>query len=258
MLRHAAVGALCLAVLLTSGCGRSFRPQGYNVGLPLYEASLARFERGKWGDAIAGFERLTLELPPRDPLLPLSHYYLGLARQKKREHLLAAQTFSRLTASFPADTLADDALYQAGVSYAALWRKPELDPEYGDAALDAFRTLLSEYPESPLADEARREMAELLEMRARKDYETGRWYLRRRFRDSAILYFRGVVERYPETETARLAYLRMLEAYRAINYAEEAAEVCATLWERYPADGEVRRACGPAPSAATVGDSSAA
>jgi|SRR5690606_13066265 len=248
-----AATALFLVVLAT-GCGRSFRPQTFDVGQPLFEASLERFERGKWGDAAEGFERLTLELPPRDPLMPRAHFYLGRSRQERNEHLLAAQSFARLTASFPGDTLADDGLFQAGVSYSQLWRKPELDPEYGDAALDAFRALLSEYPDSPLADSARTEVAVLTERRARKDYETGVYYLRRRYRDSAILYFRSVVERYPETESARLAYLRMLDAYRAIGYAEEAAEVCQTLRERYAADGDVREACGTSAAVADTSD----
>ncbi len=240
---------LCCALL--SACA-SFRADRIPAGPPLYEASLAQFERGKWSNAIQGFERLTLELPARDSLLPRAHYYLGMARRRNGEQLLAAQSFTRLVSTFPGDTLSDDALFEAGAAYADLWRKPELDPQYGESALDAFRTLLSEYPSSPRAADAQREIDALQEMRAGKDYETGDFYFRRRLYDSAIIYFLDVVERFPETRAARAASLRMLEAYRRISYAEEAREVCASLRLRYPDDREVQGACpaeAPPPAA---------
>ena len=252
--RLAAAAVLGLA-LLASGCGRSFRPYTYDLGRPLFDASVERFERGKYGDAAAGFERLTLELAPRDALMAPSMYYLGLSREKRGEHLLAAQSYTRLTGSFPGDTLADDGLFRAGKAYSELWRKPQLDPEYGDLALDSYRAVLSDYPNSPLADSARMEIATLTEDRARKDYLTGQFYLRRRFRDSAILYFLDVVERYPDTRAARLSYFGLLDAYRAIGYTEEAAEVCRTMQQRYANDAEAQQACA---GFAQVADSSGA
>ncbi len=248
----AAATFLCCALM--SACA-SFRPARIPVGAPLYEASLAQFERGKWGNAIQGFERLTLELPMRDSLLPRSHYYLGRARGRSGDHLLAAQSFTRLVTTFPDDTLADDALFEAGAAYGRLWRKPELDPQYGESALETFRTLLSEYPNSPRAPDAQRAIDELQEMRASKDFETGEYYFRRRLYDSSIIYFLDVAERYPDTEAARRASLRMLEAYRRIDYAEEAREVCLSLRARYPDGREVRSACPaeapPPPTGAT-------
>ena len=99
------------------------------------------------------------------------------------------------------------------------------------------------------------EIATLTEDRARKDYLTGQFYLRRRFRDSAILYFLDVVERYPDTKAARLSYLGLLDAYRAIGYTEEAAEVCRTMQQRYSNDAEAQQACA---GFAQVADSSGA
>lgn len=250
------VAAWAFGLLIFAGCASGFRPQTYGTGEELFAASMDRFERRKWGDAAAGFERLTFELSPQDSTLRLSHYYLGVARQRNGEHLLAAQALTRMAQSFPGDTLAARALFLAADSYSRLWRKPQLDPEYGDAAMDTYRTLLSDYPQSTLADSARMALSVLREKQALKDFEVGQDYMRRRFRDSAILYFRDVVERYPETDVARRAYLRMLDAYRAIGYDEEAAEVCSTLRERNPTDADVIDACGSVAAAGALPDSS--
>src|SRR5687768_10769347 len=102
---------LCVAALL-SACNRGFKPSNYPQPEKLFQLSMKEYQKKNWENAGKGFEYLTKELPARDPLLPLAHYYLGKTQEKRGEHLLAAQSFQRLTDAFPEDTLADDALYE--------------------------------------------------------------------------------------------------------------------------------------------------
>ncbi len=241
--------ALLLAALLLAACAPTFQVAGYQTNEELYRASLTEFEQERWENAIAGFERLTLQLPARDTLLPRAHWYLGVAHQRRDEDLLAAQSFVRLVESFPADSLADDALFEAARSYKNIWRKPELDSQYGETAISTYQTLLSAFPTSPRRADAEREIAQLQEWMARKDYDTGVYYVRRRAYDSAIIYFQDVVERFPDTPSARLSSLKLLEVYRRLGYREEADQVCASMRTRYPSDAEVREACGAGPAA---------
>lgn len=244
-------GAFLILLVTLSACGvfnrfQGFRPDEYTTNESLYRASLDQLERGKWGNAVAGFEKLTLELPARDTLLPRAYWYLAKAHAGNREHLLAAQGFIRLTESFPDDTLADDALLESGRQYARLWRRPVLDPQYGLLAISTLNSLAALYPSSPLVPEAQREIRRLTEWLATKDYETGLFYMRRKAYDPAIIYFQDVVEKYPETGRARDARLRLVEAYREIRYRDDANEVCAELRRSYPGDAEVRELCGAA------------
>jgi outer membrane protein assembly factor BamD len=243
--------ALVLLVSL-SACARlkerigGFQPAKYTTNESLYRASLNQYERGKWGNAVAGFEKLTLELPARDSLLPRSYWFLAQAHAHADEHLLAAQGFVRLTESFPDDTLADDALLESGRAYARMWRRPVLDPQYGLLAISTLNSLAALYPSSPLIPEAQREVDRLTEWLATKDYETGLFYLRRKAYDPAIIYFQDIVEKYPQTAKARDAQLKLVEAYRAIRYRDDANEVCAELRRAHPTDADVREACGAA------------
>ncbi len=240
--------------LAGTGCFRSLNPRDFSTSGSLYRAGLDAYERGKWRDAINAFERLTLDLPTRDTLLGRAHWYLGQARFRNKERLLAAQSFIRLAESFPDDTLADDALYGSGRAYAALWARPELDPQYGILAQTQFRLLLGVYPSSVLADSATRQLRRLDEMFAEKDYATGLLYIRRKAFDSGILYLREVVESWPNTDKARLAMLKLVEVYRlpAINYKEDAEEVCAALRAGFPTDPEVMRLCKLSPGDSTL------
>jgi outer membrane protein assembly factor BamD len=62
--------------------------------------------------------------------------------------------------------------------------------------------------------------------------------------DPAIIYFKDVVQTYPTTKSARLAWLRLHELYTKIRWKEDAAETCEAMWTAYPGDADVRAACG--------------
>lgn len=243
------------AALAIVACRADFKLRQYTTNEALFQAAMREYNRGHWENAIAAFEKLTLELPARDSLLPRAHFHLGRSHARRREFLLAAQSFVRVTESFPDDTLADDALFHAGRAYERLWRKPVLDSQYGLASVNTYNTLLSLYPNSALREAAQTRVRQLEEMFAIKEYENGMHYLRRKAYDSAIIYFQGVIQRYPDTKKARNAHLRLLQAYRAIRYREDAADVCDALRKRYPLDPETRKACGAAPVAVEKADS---
>jgi outer membrane protein assembly factor BamD len=250
----AAFAALVLLVA-AAACAPGFQPRKFRSAPDLYQASLQQFQRKKWDNALQGLDLLATQLPARDTLLPRVYWYQAQAHSRKKEHLLAAQSYGRLTDAFPDDSLADRALYETGREYQALWRKPTLDSQYGETALATFRSLLDRYPDSPLAKDAATQIAALNEMFARKDFENGEHYLRRKAYDSAIIYFRDVTRLYPGTPSAKASYLRLLDAYRKINYREDVTETCTEARKFYPDDVDVGRACS---GVKTLADSSRA
>src|SRR5688572_10373383 len=192
---------VALAVFLAVACGPSYVERiGPLQGAELYGAAMAEYEAERWENAITAFERLSRELPARDTLLARVYYMLGLSHMQRDEHLLAAQSFQRIMEAFPNDTLADDGLLQAGRAYAEMWRKPALDKAYGETALATLQTLLAVYPNSDVRDDAEREVREVMEQLAKKDYDNGMYYIRIGALEPAIIFLEDVVERYPETD----------------------------------------------------------
>ena len=250
--RLAALGLLALVV----ACGQQFQPRKFPTTMALFQASIREYQRHHWDNALAGFDLLASQLPARDTLLADVYWYQGQAHEKKDEHLLAAQAYSRILDAFPDDSLADDAVLETGKEYEKLWRKPMLDAQYGQTALATYRQLLSLYPDSKLVPEAGKRIAHLNAMFAQKDYDTGDYYMRRKAYDSAVIYFRDVTRLYPGTPAARESYLRMVEAFRAINYKEDVAETCTEARKFYPTDPDITRACASVPN--VVADSTRA
>ncbi|MEO8193655.1 MAG: outer membrane protein assembly factor BamD [Gemmatimonadales bacterium] len=242
---------LMMVLLAALACKPPFNAGGFAGTDELYRAAMTEYNAKRYDNAVKAFERLTTELSPRDPRIATAYMYLAKSQEKRGDHLLAAKSYSRVYELLPQDTLADDALLASGIAYRHMWRKPVLDAEYGEDAVTQFQTLISLYPDSPLVPRAKEQLATLDEWFATKDYETGYHYLKRKAYDSAIIYFKDVIRLHPDAKKTREAYLRLHDAYRAINYKEDARELCDVMRKSYPTDREVRSACGPAPAAAT-------
>lgn len=242
------LGLISVSVAAVTACSSGFKVSRYPTNDRLFAAGVAEFNNKKWDHAVTVFEKLTFDLPARDTLLPLSHWYLAKSHSGRNEHLLAAQAYNRLAESFATDSLADDAMYEAAREFQALWRRPTLDAQYGEQALAAYQSLLGLYPDTDRQKDALSQIDTLQEWFASKDYESGMYYYRRKAYDSAIIYFRDVIKNYPETDKAREAFLRLATAYDVIRYREDKQEVCATLAAKYPDDKEVLATCGPPPT----------
>src|SRR5205823_286182 len=134
-------------------------------------------------------------------------------------------------------------------SYWKMWRKPTLDPTYGQTSLATYNTLLGLYPTSPLLPQAQKELSELENWFAIKNYDAGMFYVRRGAYDSAILYFKDVLSRWPNSPTARQTALSLVQAYKAIRYREDASDLCTQLRKKYVSDAGVRIACNGIPDA---------
>jgi outer membrane protein assembly factor BamD len=233
-----------LSLIAIGGCHRNrFQPLKFSSHEALFDASVRELKAHRWDHAIQGFEKLTTDLPARDPLLPQAYYHLGEAHLGRKEYILAAQSYSRVAENFPEDTLADDATFESGLAYAKLWRRPQLDPQYGETARSTFESFLAAYPDSPLHDRAQKEIDRLDEWFASKAYMNGVTYYKRKAYDSAIIYFRDVVKQYPKTDASRKSLIKLVQSYHAIKYREDVAETCGTLSQRYPGDRDAAKVC---------------
>ena len=256
---------LVAGILTLAGCGGGRAPEagGSSSAIPvqaegasprevdsLYRLAEAQIRRGKWGDAVKQLERVLLEFSPGDSRIPQARHFLGEARFAMGSHLEAAREFRRVSDESPNDRLAPDALLRVGDVYTDLWRRPELDPSYGQTALATYQELLNRYANTPAAARAQARIDELQERFAYKEYRAALFYFRLKAYDSAILYLKGVVATYPKASIAPDALIKLVEAYRRLGYQEDVQETCGYLRRFHPDAMRGRTAC-PADTAGT-------
>jgi outer membrane protein assembly factor BamD len=254
--------ALLAGILAAAGCGggRSAEVVATPATTPQYEGASPQeidsmyrlgeraIRRGKWSDATKHLERVLLEFSPGDSRIPQARYWLGEAKFAMGTHLEAAREFRRVSDETPNDRLAPEALLRVGDVYADLWRRPELDPSYGQTALATYQELLNRYANSGPASRAQARISELQERFAYKEYRAGLFYFKLKAYDSAILYLKDVVATYPRASVAPDALLKLVEAYQRLGYQEDVRETCGYLRRFHPNAVRGRSRCPTEPA----------
>jgi outer membrane protein assembly factor BamD len=171
-------------------------------------------------------------------------YYLAECALRRGQRLDAARQFRNVADQFPQHPLAGDALLRAGDAYTELWSHPSLDPTYGQTALTTYTELIGRFPGTQAAARAQLRIADLNDAFAEKDYRNGVFYQRLRAFDSAIIYYKDVVARFPSSSYAAPSVLRLIEIYDRIGYEEEREQMCDHLRRYYTAAAAGADRCG--------------
>ena len=196
-----------------------------------------RFRRGDWEKSLATLERANLEMLPTDPRRTRLHFMMAEAMFQQKDFLQAAREFRRVSDDTPGDPLAPDALLRAGDAFAQLWRRPELDPTYGQTAMATYTEVQNRFPGTSAARQGQQRLSALQDQFAWKQYKAGRYYMHLKAYDSAILYYRDVVATYPRSRAAPRALVDLVRAYYKMGYLEDVQETCGYI-RRFHANAE--------------------
>ncbi len=243
-----------LALVVACGGGTSTagdRSDLAEIGLTMADEDVDRlwqetneaYRRGDYGQSLDNLERLVLEFPPGDSRVGQAYFLLGESYLGTGSQLQAVRQFRKVSDERPNHPLAPLALLRAGDAYAQLWRRPELDPTYGQTAMATYQELLNRYPDSDAAARGRLQIAQLNEEFADKELKTAMFYMRHKAYDSAILYLKALVADYPRTDVAPRALEQLVAAYRRLGYQEDVQETCGYMQRFHPDDPETAVAC---------------
>jgi outer membrane protein assembly factor BamD len=212
--------------------------------------------RGAWAKALPALQALVFELSGGRPEAPEVSYLTGEALFQTASYADAAEQFRKVSEAFPESPYAPLALLRAGDANMRMWRRPQLDPTYGEVALATYQELSGRYPDSEAAARGNLHVRRLRAWLAEKAYRNGLFYLRRKAYDSAILYFREVVAAFSDTPWTPHALLRLVDSYAAIGYNEERKETCDHLRRFFPRTAVAPEKCPPAAPAPPAADAS--
>lgn len=246
MIGPSALSVAVVGAVLLCACGGGPREPAPTIPADtLYAQATRHYRRGDCGTARTQFGLLADGISANAPQRAEALYYQAECDFAAGLYLEASRAFRRVADEYGGHPLAADALLRAGDAQAALWGDPELDPEYGHAAVATYQELVARFPESRAAARTRPKLLRLMEMFADKEYRNGNFYFRHKAYDSAVLYFRGVVAEYPQSRAAPRALLKLVEIYQRLEYADERRETCEHLRRYYPQAGGLAQACPP-------------
>lgn len=234
--RNYLVYSVILAILLgiLTGCGgKAVRPV-----LPLQEQfSIAKkhYDQKKYRQAVEEFQKLIFNYPGAT-VVDTAIYYLADSYFNQKDYAAAAGEFKKIVTNYPNSNWLDEAAFMVALCDMKQSAPAELDQQFTLLALDEFNEFVETFPDSPLAPQAREKILELRNKLAKKNYKNGYMYLRTKDYPAALLYFKEVLENYPDTVWAKEALYQIAEANRLQNKIPEALEVYKRFVELYPKD----------------------
>ena len=166
---------LLLAALLT-GCTTQYtRVLKSDDNIYKYEYAKESFATGKFQHAVVLLEELVTLQKGRGNAQE-SLYMLAMAQYCNREYDAASATFRKFYQSYPKGEYAEQASFYIGQSLFQSMPDPRLDQSATIGAINAFQNFLDFYPDSPLREQAQKQMFVLQDNLVMKEYLSAQLY----------------------------------------------------------------------------------
>ena len=207
--------ALAGSVALT-GCS-STQPIAHDSAQEAYEKANQYFEEGDYDRAIE-YYRGVFQYGRATEWAAYAQYELGRAHEERGEYLIAATEYNRFTQLYSNHELLPDAEYRRGLMYYNESPHYKLDQTDTERAIANFELFLHRHPNHTHAEDAQENVRELRGKLARKKYDAGALYERRRMYRAATYTYEQVFDQYPETDYADRALVAAMRSY--IDYSD--------------------------------------
>ena len=235
--RAARIITVALIAAVLAGCSlfgpEKLKEEPIIPAATLYQKALDDMDRQYYATAIKSLEQLDRQ-HPRDALVEkskLMQVYANYRGGMLEEAILAADRYMALYANKPD---AAYVLYLKGNAYFAQIKDITRDQQLSADAIETYNLVISNYPNSDYAKDAREKLLVAYDQLAGKEMSVGRYYLGNGQYTAAINRFRVVVETWQTSTHVEEALFRLTEGYLLLGLTNEAATAAAVLGHNYP------------------------
>src|SRR5215510_10484933 len=236
--RARSLSSLLLLALLLGGCsaGGWFvdlfkqRPTPLQPASDLYAAGEAEMNKKRYEEARLQFRKV-VERHPQSTYAPKAKFLIGEAYYREGEFDKAIKEFEGFLAFFPRHEISDLAQYRLAMSYYDQMKPVEQDQSITARAIDQFKKLVREYPDSRYASDALAKIDVCRGRLAQKELWVASYYLNQGNAAAARQRLEGVLKDYPRTLVIPEALYRLGEVYVIDGRTQEAHDAfrrCAT------------------------------
>jgi len=248
-----ALACIALAAAL-SGCGLfsdKGDPKKDWTAQEYYNAAKQEFDNHNWESAIKLYEQLEAKYPfgrfAQQAQIEVAYSYY-----KQGETASAITALEKFIKLHPNHQNLDYALYlKALVNFredlGPLTKLPgasqdlaDRDPKSARESFEAFKELVTRFPESRYTDDARKRMTYLVNALARHEINVARYYLARGAYLAAANRAQDAIVRFPNSPIHRDALEVMIEAYDRMGMTELRDDAKRVLAKNFPADRMAR------------------
>ena len=166
------------------------------------------------------FESVILN-DPYGPYADKAQFKIGECYDKEERFSEAAESFQKLIDEYPRSALLGDAKYRIALSTYKASLGPDYDQEITDEAIGEFKDFVEANDISRLAADAEEALAALKEKKAKSLFDVAAFYESQSRFSSAAVYYKDVVEEYPDTSYAGEALAKYTEMEAILKDADK-------------------------------------
>jgi outer membrane protein assembly factor BamD len=160
---------------------------------------------------------------------------------------------------YPGTARRDYARYQFALCYDKEHERPDRDQTSTREAIDQYRSLIHEFPDSIYVSQARDRIRSLTDLLAEHEFSVGYFYMRKGSAGAALGRFTSLEERFPEYGGRDKLFFYTAAVLKRLGRDQEAERYLARLMAEFPeseyakkAKGSAGRAKTPPPASASV------
>ena len=231
-----------LTVLLAAACSGAKKPDKITAELltqpkeVLFEKGKALIAKGKYEDGRKYlnhvFETYPNETLGREALLLVADSYLS--QKGVKNYTEARYRYRDYLNRYPGAPKRDYARYQFALCYDKEHEKPDRDQTATREAIEQYRTLIREFPDSGYAGAGRERIRQLNDLLAEHDFGVGYFYYRKGATVSALSRFTTLEQRFPDYGGRDKLYYYEARALERLGRKDEAKRYFGKILEEFP------------------------
>jgi outer membrane protein assembly factor BamD len=247
-----ALGAasIALTAFLAGACAGAKKPDKITSELitqpkeVLFEKGKTLIAKGRYEDGRKYlnhvFETYPNETMGREALLLVADSYLN--QKGVKNYTEARFRYRDYLNRYPGAPKRDYARYQFALCYDKEHERPDRDQTATREAIEQYRTLIREFPDSGYAGAGRERIRQLMDLLAEHDFAVGYFYFRKGATASALSRFTAMEQRFPDYGQRDKLFYFEARALERLGRKDEAKRYFGRILEEFPKSEYVKKA----------------
>ena len=222
-------------ILILSNCTntKSNNKISQSSDIELYSKGLASLKKGDFSSATLEFDNVFLNYP-FSSLSSKSEIMSAYSLYQKNDIKKAVIKLRSYIEMNPKGELTEYAHYLLAMCYYAQVSREDRDPSTSIKSLNYFKLIITKYPNTPYAKDAKLKLQLLEYTLAKNELNVGKFYLRKGAPGSSIKRFKFILQNYQNTSIIPETLYRLSEAFLMIGLKDEAIKSNALLDYNFP------------------------
>ncbi|MBI5207159.1 MAG: outer membrane protein assembly factor BamD [Candidatus Firestonebacteria bacterium] len=191
------------------------------------------WQKNKKYDAVETFKK-AIEIYPFGKFAPDIQFRIANYYFEEKEYEDAIIHFEKIIRLYPDHPMFSMSEYKLGICYFNASSQWALDQETTQKAIHQMEIFIERYPNSIYINELKSNINICKDRLSKRLYKTGEFYFDNDKHEAAVIYYKNVIEEYPETKWAAYAQFGIAETFEKESDWNKAIQAYRKLLEDYP------------------------